>query len=74
VAAGEQTALVVLNASTQQSETCSTTTTCARTSFPGGTQLTDIMPGSDGATFTVKSDGTIAVTVAPRSGRVLVKR
>ena len=31
------------------------------------------MPGSDGATFTVKSDGTVAVTVPPHSGRVVKK-
>jgi hypothetical protein len=32
------------------------------------------MPGTDGATFTVRTGGDISVTVAPRSGRVLVKK
>jgi glycosidase len=72
--AGEQTALVVLNAAAQISETCNMAGTCLRTSLPAGTVLTDVMPGSDGATFTVKSDGTVAVSVPARSGRVLVKK
>jgi len=32
------------------------------------------MPGSDGQTFMVRGDGTVDVTVSPRSGRVLVKQ
>ena len=73
VAPGEQTALVVLNASTQTSDTCSAAS-CLKTSLPAGAQLVDVMPGSDGMTFTVKGDGTIDVTVPARSGRVLVKK
>jgi hypothetical protein len=42
--------------------------------LPAGWVLTDVMPGSDGATFTVKSDGTVAVSVPARSGRVLVRQ
>ena len=71
-----QTALVVLNASTQSSETCAPVAeggACLRTSFPPGTTLKDIMPGSDGKTFTVAGDGTVDVTVAARDGRVLIK-
>ena len=74
--APEQTALVVLNAGSVQSESCAPTTeggACLDTSFPAGTVLTDIVPGG-GGTFTVKADGTIAVTVPARSGRVLVKK
>jgi len=76
-AMGEQTALVVLNSSGQSSETCAPQGeggACLKTSLPGGTVLTDVMPGTDGATYTVRSDGTVAVTVAARSGRVLVKK
>ena len=72
----EQTALVVLNAGTTQSESCAPPAeggACLDTSFAAGTVLTDIAPGG-GGTFTVKADGTVAVTVPPRSGRVLVKR
>jgi hypothetical protein len=36
--------------------------------------LKDVMPGSDGATFTVKGDGTVQVSVPGRSGRVLVRQ
>ncbi|NVB81716.1 MAG: alpha-amylase [Kofleriaceae bacterium] len=74
---GEQTALVVLNTSTQSSESCAPTTeggACLKTTLPAGSTLTDIMPGGDGATFAVKADGTVAVTVPARSGRVLVKK
>lgn len=42
------------------------------TSLPVGATLKDVMPGSDGHTFTVQADGTIDVTVPARSGRVLV--
>ncbi len=73
--APSETALVVLNASDQTSESCAPTTEgggCMSTSFPPGTVLTDVMPGTDGQTFTVAADGTIDVTVLPRSGRVLV--
>jgi hypothetical protein len=32
------------------------------------------MPGGNNATFMVRADGTIAVTVPARSGRVLVRK
>jgi hypothetical protein len=70
---GDQTALVVLNASTQTSESCAAPGgPCLKTTLPAGSTLKDVMPGSDGATFTVKADGTVAVSVPARSGRVLV--
>jgi len=75
-AAGDETALVVLNSSQQSSETCAPVSdggACLKTSLPAGSTLKDVMPGSDGMTFTVKSDGTVDVTVPARSGRVLVK-
>jgi alpha-amylase len=75
--AGEQTLLVVLNASTQQSESCAPAGeggACLRTTLAPGSVLTDVMPGSGGATFTVRNDGSVAVTVPARSGRVLVKQ
>jgi glycosidase len=75
-AAGDETALVVLNSSQQSSETCAPASeggACVKTSLPAGSTLKDVMPGSDGMTFTVKSDGTVDVTVPARSGRVLVK-
>lgn len=75
-AAGDETALVVLNASQQSSETCAPASeggACLKTSLPAGSILHDVMPGSDGMTFTVKADGTVDVTVPARSGRVLVK-
>ncbi|MBA3393738.1 MAG: alpha-amylase [Deltaproteobacteria bacterium] len=75
--APEQTALVVLNASTQMSETCAPAGeggACLKTTLPPGSTLTDIAPGGENKTFTVKGDGTIAVTVPPQSGRVLVRK
>ena len=75
--APEETVLVVLNASDQPSESCAPVAeggACLRTSLPAGATLTDVMPGTDGKTFTVRADGTVPVTVPPRSGRVLVKR
>ena len=72
----EQTALVVLNTSAQSSETCAPEADggdCMDTSFPPGTVVHDIAPASDGATFTVAADGTLAVTVPPHWGRVLVE-
>jgi hypothetical protein len=41
------------------------------TSLPTGTTLKDLMPDSDGKTFSVRSDGTLDVTVPPRTARVL---
>jgi glycosidase len=73
----EQTALVILNASDQSSESCAPQTeggACLRTSLPAGATLTDVMPGGESKTFVVKADGTIAVTVPARSGRVLVRK
>ena len=71
-----ETALVILNASDQTSEACAPTTeggACVHTTLPAGTVLKDVMPGSDGQTFTVRGDGTVDVSVPARSGRVLVK-
>ena len=47
---------------------------CLHTSLPAGSTLKDVMPGTDGKTFTVKGDGTVDVSVPARSGRVLVKQ
>ena len=74
--APEQTALVVINASAQASESCAPQAeggACMATSFPAGTTLVDVMPGGARETFTVRGDGSIAVTVPARSGRVLVR-
>jgi alpha-amylase len=74
---GDETAVVVLNASDQTSESCAPVAdggACMHTSLPAGTQLTDVMPGSDGMTTTVRGDGTISISVPARSGRVLVKK
>jgi glycosidase len=71
-----ETALVVLNASDQSSESCAPAAeggACLRTTLPAGSTLTDVMPGANGQTFTVRGDGTVDVTVPARSGRVLVK-
>jgi glycosidase len=73
--ATDEKALVVINASSQISESCAPTTeggACMMTSFPTGTILKDVAPNTDGKTFTVKSDGSVDVTVPPRTGRVLV--
>lgn len=72
--ADDDKALVVINSSAQKSETCAPTTeggACMMTSFPTGTILKDLMPGSDGKTFTVKSDGSVDVDVPARFARVL---
>ena len=71
-----ETALVVLNSGEVDSETCAPADEggdCVLSTFPAGTVLQDIMPGNDGKTFTVKANGTVAVTVPARSGRVLVR-
>ena len=71
-----QTVLVVLNTSDQASESCNPQSeggACLDTTFPPGTVLTDVMPGGGSQTFTVGAGGTIAVSVPPRSGRVLVR-
>ncbi|HEY4181602.1 MAG TPA: alpha-amylase family glycosyl hydrolase [Kofleriaceae bacterium] len=70
----EQTVLVVINAGDQDSETCAPQAeggACMHTTLSG--TLSDLMPGSDGKTFTV-AGGTVDVTVPAHSGRVLVKR
>jgi len=72
-----ETALVILNASSQVSETCAPSTeggACMHTTLAPGSTLKDVMYGSDGQTFTVKSDGTVDVSVPARSGRVLIKQ
>ena len=72
-----ETVLVVLNASDQMSETCAPVAdggACLKTSLPAGATLTDVGPTGEMKTFSVKSDGTIAVTVPPRSGRILVRK
>lgn len=68
---GDQTVLVVINASSQASDTCASAGVCMKTTLTG--TLTDVMPEADGATFTV-SNGQIDVTVPARSARVLVKK
>ena len=72
----DETVLLVLNtADEQESMTCAPVAdggACMTTSFPGGTILRDIAPGSDGQTFTVQGDGTVAVTVPARTGRALI--
>jgi glycosidase len=72
--APDETVLVVLNASDQVSEACAPAEeggACLHTSLPAGSTLVDVMPGNDGQTFTVASDGTVDISVPPRSGRVL---
>jgi glycosidase len=71
---GDETALVVLNASDQSSDSCAAAGNCMHTSLPPGATLKDVMPGSDGKTFQVAADGTVDVSVPARSGRVLVKQ
>jgi glycosidase len=73
--APEEKALVVINASGQASESCAPTAeggACMMTAFATGTTLKDVAPNSDGKTFTVKSDGSVDVTVPAHTGRVLV--
>jgi glycosidase len=72
----EETVLIVLNVADEHaSETCATTAdggACMQTSFPAGTVLRDVAPGAEGETFTVRANGTVAVTVPPREGRLLI--
>jgi alpha-amylase len=73
----DETVLVVINASEQESETCAPANeggACMRTTLPAGSTLRDVMPGAGSQTFTVRPDGTVAVTVPARSGRVLVRQ
>jgi glycosidase len=73
----EETVLVVINTSNDfESETCAPASeggACMRTSFGPGTTLRDISPRGAGYTVTVAGDGTVAVTVPPRRGRVLAR-
>ncbi len=74
--ATDETAVVVLNTGDTASESCAPAAdggACMKTTFPAGTTLKDVMPGSDGQTFVVAGDGTVDVKVGPRTGRVLVK-
>jgi len=73
--APDETAMVVLNTSDQQSETCAPVAdggACMATTFAPGTVLTDVAPGGAGDTFTVGASGTLDVTVPAHGGRVLV--
>jgi hypothetical protein len=73
-ASGSDKVLVVLNASTQDSETCAPIAdggACMQTTFPAGTVLRDLAPGGDGMTFTVAAGGTVAVRVGPQRARIL---
>ena len=70
----EQTVLVVINTSDQESETCAAEAdggACMATSLTG--TLVDVAPGTDGATFPV-TGGEVAVTVPPKSFRLLVQQ
>jgi glycosidase len=73
----DETLLVVINtAGDQDSRTCAPVLEggdCMATAFAPGTTLTDIAPGSDGASFTVTADGTLDVTVPARGGRILAE-
>jgi hypothetical protein len=68
---------VVINTRDEgESETCAPEADggeCMQVSFRPGTVLRDIAPGAGGATFTVAGDGTLAVTVPARGGRILVE-
>ncbi|HLL20732.1 MAG TPA: alpha-amylase family glycosyl hydrolase, partial [Kofleriaceae bacterium] len=71
------TVLVVLNASDQTSETCAPVAeggACLKTTLPAGSTLTDIAPNGEARTLVVKGDGSVAVSVPPRSGRILVRK
>lgn len=71
----EETVLVVINASNQDSETCAPANeggACLTTTLSG--VLTDVMPGTDGRTFQVGGGGSVAISVPARSARVLVRR
>ena len=73
-ASGSDKVLVVLNASDQRSEACAPAGeggACMVTTFPAGTRLVDLAPGSDGATFTVGAGGVVTVDVPARTVRVL---
>lgn len=73
---GDDRAVVVINTADQQdSTTCAPEEEggeCMQTGFAPGTVLTDIAPNSDGASFVVAADQSLAVSVPPRGGRILV--
>jgi alpha-amylase len=62
---GDDKLLVVVNTRAGQDSAAMTT------SFAPGTTLTDIAPGSDGASFTVGAGGSLEVAVPSRGGRLL---
>ena len=67
--------MVINTADDQESDTCAPASAgggCMTTSFPAGTVLRDIAPGSDGATFTVQAGGLAQITVPARGGRLLI--
>jgi glycosidase len=69
---GGDKVLVVVNVrGSGTGSTCPPDGACMTTSFAPGTTLRDIAPGSDGATFTVGTGGTLEVTVPARGGRLL---
>ncbi|HVV86320.1 MAG TPA: alpha-amylase family glycosyl hydrolase [Kofleriaceae bacterium] len=66
--------LVVLNAGDVASESCAPQGeggACMTASFPPGTVLRDLAPGSDAMTFTVGPGGSVDVPVPPHTVRVL---
>jgi glycosidase len=74
---GGKTVLVVLNTRDDKMSETSTSATGGSqmmTSFPAGTQLTDVlkMDGQAGATLTVGPGGALTVPVAPRGAKILV--
>ena len=74
-ASADETVLVVINTCGQRARarTCPDGGgACMGTSFAPGTVLTDVAPDSDGKSFTVAADGTVAVAVPARGGRLLV--
>jgi glycosidase len=69
----EQTAIVVINTSEQESETCAPEEeggACMETSLGSGTTLTDV--AGSGESVTVGAGGELQVTVPPKSVMVLV--
>jgi hypothetical protein len=69
----EQTAIVVINTSDQESETCAPEDeggACMETALGSGTTLTDV--AGSGETVTVGAGGELQVTVPPKSVMVLV--
>jgi glycosidase len=73
--ANDQTLVAVLNTSDDAtSRTCAPQSlggACMAVPFAPGTVLKDVAPGGDGTVVTVGADGTVAVEVGPRGGRLL---